>query len=132
MDHFCYLCFVFVILSCVHCSLVITCWKRANLLALLYVMFYYIFATFPCGVLGQVWFLIVSIPDLCLLTYFNDHINDISCIFSWIKNTHFRNRGSNMSAHVLSNLLNELRKRDKMRGLWSNEFNNFINQEHEC
>ena len=24
------------------------------------------FVTFPCGVLGQVWYLIVSIPDLCL------------------------------------------------------------------
>ena len=28
-----------------------------------------------------------------------------------------RHRGSYMSAHVLLNLLNELRKRDKMRGL---------------
>ena len=43
-----------------------------------------------------------------------------------------------MSAHVLLNLLNELKKRDKMRGLSSilflfgNEFNKFIIQEHEC
>ena len=28
------------------------------------------FVTFPDGVLGQVWYLIVSIPDLCLLSYF--------------------------------------------------------------
>ena len=41
------------------------------------------------------------------------------------------NRGSYMSAHVLLNLLNELGKRDKMRGLPSilslfrNEFNKF-------
>ena len=28
------------------------------------------FATFPCGVLCWVWYLIVSIPDLCLLTDF--------------------------------------------------------------
>ena len=41
------------------------------------------------------------------------------------------NRGSYMSAHVLLNLLNELGKRDKMRGLPSilsffrNEFNEF-------
>ena len=28
------------------------------------------FVTFPYGVLGQVWYLIVSIPDLCLLSYF--------------------------------------------------------------
>ena len=26
---------------------------------------------FPIGILGQVWYLIVSIPDLCTLTYFN-------------------------------------------------------------
>ena len=55
----------------VHCSLLVTCWERANLLALLYVMFYCVFVTFPCGVLGQVWYLIVSIPNLGLLPYFN-------------------------------------------------------------
>ena len=44
-----------------------------------------------------------------------------------------RNRGTYMSAHVLLNLLNELGKRDKMRGLPSflslfrNEFNKFNN-----
>ena len=43
------------------------------------------------------------------------------------------NRGSYMSAHVLLNLLNELGKRDNMRGLPSilslsrNEFNKFNN-----
>ena len=31
---------------------------------------YCVLVTFPCGVLGQVWCLIVSIPDLCLLSYF--------------------------------------------------------------
>ena len=42
-------------------------------------------------------------------------------------------RGSYMSAHVLLNLLNKLRKRDKMRGLPSilslfrNKFNKFNN-----
>ena len=29
-----------------------------------------VFVTFPCGILGQVWYLIVSIPDLCHLSYF--------------------------------------------------------------
>ena len=48
-----------------------SCWERAGLLALLYVMFYCVFVTFRCGVLGQVWYLIVSIPDLYLLTYFS-------------------------------------------------------------
>ena len=27
------------------------------------------FVTFPCGILGQVWYFIVSIPDLCPLSY---------------------------------------------------------------
>ena len=26
---------------------------------------------FPIGILGQVWYLIVSIPDLCTITYFS-------------------------------------------------------------
>ena len=54
----------------VHCSLVVTCSEKAGLLALLCVMFFGGFVTFPDGVLGQVWYLLVSIPDLCLLTYF--------------------------------------------------------------
>ena len=44
--------------------------SSAGLLALLYVMFSLCFVTFPFGVLGQVWYLIVSIPDICLLPYF--------------------------------------------------------------
>ena len=31
---------------------------------------YCIFVTFPCGILGQVWYLIVSFPDLCRISYF--------------------------------------------------------------
>ena len=32
---------------------------------------YCIFVTFPCGILCQVWYLIVSFPDLCHLSYFH-------------------------------------------------------------
>ena len=52
--------------------LVITCWEGAELLALLCVMFSRVFVAFPNGVLNQVWYLIVSILDLCSLPYFND------------------------------------------------------------
>ena len=38
-----------------------------------FVMLNFVFVTFPCGILGQVWYLIVSIPDLCHLTYFEDY-----------------------------------------------------------
>ena len=44
--------------------------EGADLLALLFVMFYCVFATFTY-VLGRVWYWIVSIPGLCLRSYFN-------------------------------------------------------------
>ena len=31
---------------------------------------YRIFVAFPCGIRGQVWYLIVSLPDLCRLSCF--------------------------------------------------------------
>ena len=59
----------------VHCCLVVTCWERAELLSTWLLLalvgdVYCIFVTFPCGILGQVWYLIVSFPDLCCLSYF--------------------------------------------------------------
>ena len=46
--------------------------KRNKLvMTLLYVIFYCEFVTFPISILGQVWYLIVLIPDLCTLTYFD-------------------------------------------------------------
>ena len=48
----------------------VTCLERAYLFALLRVIFKCVFVTFPCGVLRQVWNLIVWISDLCHLTYF--------------------------------------------------------------
>ena len=52
----------------------VTCWERADLLAILYAMFYCVFVTFPCVVLGKVWCLIVLILDLGILFYFNKGI----------------------------------------------------------
>ena len=37
---------------------------------LLFVMSNCDFVTFPCRIVGQVWYLIVLIPDLCSLSYF--------------------------------------------------------------
>ena len=63
-------CICLVFLS-VHCSIVVTCCEKSDHLTLLYVMFYCDFVTFLCGVLGQVWRLIVSVLDLCLLSNFD-------------------------------------------------------------
>ena len=51
----------------VHCCLMTSCWEMADLLALVCDV-YCISVTFPCGILGQVWYLIVLIPDLCHLS----------------------------------------------------------------
>ena len=50
------------------CCLAVTCWERADLLALVS-DFYCIVVTFSCGILGQVWYLIVLIPDLYRVSY---------------------------------------------------------------
>ena len=79
----------------VHCCLVVTCWERTDLLALNGDV-YCIFVTCPCGILGQVWFLIVSFPDLCLLCYLTVHsmsiqLSDSLCCTICIKNTKYFN-----------------------------------------
>ena len=54
----------------VHCSLVVTFWERAGLLAFLCVMllfFVVVFCHFPVWCPGSV---VVLDPDLCLLTFF--------------------------------------------------------------
>ena len=68
VDKFCYLCFVFILFSCLFvAALRSPTGKKADLWALLCVIVYFVFVTFPCGVLGKVWCLIVSIPDFFLL-----------------------------------------------------------------
>ena len=70
MDHLCYLCLVFVMLSHLFIAAL---WSPGKGLTsrLLFVMFNCAFVTFPGGILGQVWYLIVSNPDLCRLSYFH-------------------------------------------------------------
>ena len=53
------------------CSLVFTCFERAGLLAPLCVMFSSAVVTFPCGVLGQVWYFIALMSNICILSYFD-------------------------------------------------------------
>ena len=52
--------------------------EKVDLLALLCVVFSCVFVTFPYDVPGQVWYLIVSIPDLCLpLSFYYDMSSDM-------------------------------------------------------
>ena len=63
------LCYTQAILSGILCALVLlwlAVWYPGILLCPLS---YFVF--FQCGVLNQMWYLIVSIPDLCRLSYFN-------------------------------------------------------------
>ena len=76
MDRLCFVSRVFHASGSVICCLVVTCWERADLLLLVDGV-YCIFVTFPCGILGKVWYSIVSFPDLCLLSYFKNTYNNI-------------------------------------------------------
>ena len=64
MDHLCYLCLVFVMLSRLFIAVLWSPAGKGLTSWLLFVIFNYTFVTFPCGILGQVWYLIVLIPDL--------------------------------------------------------------------
>ena len=70
MDHLCYLCLVFAMLSCLFIAALLSpAWKGLTSW-LLFVMSNCDFVTYPCGILSQVWYLIVLIPGLCRLSYF--------------------------------------------------------------
>ena len=69
MDNLCYLRLVFVMLLRLFIAAL---WAPAGKRLtpwLLFVMFHCAFVTFPCGILDQVWYLIVSIPDLYCFYY---------------------------------------------------------------
>ena len=69
MDHLCYLCLVFVMLSRLFIAAMWSPAGKVLTLWLLFVMFNCVFVTFLCGILGQVCYLIVSFPDLCHHSY---------------------------------------------------------------
>ena len=54
----------------VNCCLVVTCCERADLMALVGDVCFLYFVTFTCGILSQVWYWIVSFPDLSCLSCF--------------------------------------------------------------
>ena len=70
MDHLCYLSLVLVMLSCLFIAALWSPAGKGLTSRLLFVMFKCDIVTFPCGILGQVWYSIVMIPDLCRFSYF--------------------------------------------------------------
>ena len=56
-------CLVFAMFLCSSAGKELTSWHS-------FVVSNFEFVTFRFGILGQVWYLIVLIPDLCTLTYF--------------------------------------------------------------
>ena len=68
MDHLRYLCLAFVMLTCLFIAALLSPAGKRLTSWLLFVMFNCVFVTFHCGILSQVRYLIVSIPDLCRLS----------------------------------------------------------------
>ena len=73
MDHLYFLCIVFLILSRMFVTALWSPVRKGLTSWLLLVIFIVFFVTFPCGILGQVLYLIVSFPNLCRLSYFTYH-----------------------------------------------------------
>ena len=82
MDHLCYFFIVFVMLSRL---LLAALWSPAGKGLtgwLSFMVLNCVIVTLPFGILGQVWYLIVSIPDLCspfLLSYCTHSTTYIGC-----------------------------------------------------
>ena len=70
MGHLCYLCLEFVLLSRLFIAALWSPPGKVLTSCLSFMMFNCDFVYFPCGILGQVWYLVVSIPDLCHFSYF--------------------------------------------------------------
>ena len=71
MDHLCYFYIVFVMLLRL---LIAALWSPAGkglTSCLSFLVLNCVFVTFLFGILGQVWYLIVLITDLCRLSYFH-------------------------------------------------------------
>ena len=68
--HLCYNCLVFVMLLCLVIDVLWSPAGKGLTSRLSLIMLNCVFVTFPCGILDQVWYLIVSIPDLSPLSYF--------------------------------------------------------------
>ena len=80
----CLLCFVRVCLYVLRGHLLGKGWPLGSRLwCLLWV------CHFPIGILGQVWYLIVLIPDLCKLTYFNKCIYGVFFIYFFFSIIHY-------------------------------------------
>ena len=67
MDHLRYFCLVFVMLSCEYVDAL---WSLAGKGLTSWLSILMSSCHFPIDILGQMWCLIVSIPDLCPLSYF--------------------------------------------------------------
>ena len=82
MDHSCYLCLVFIIILRLF---IVALWSPAGKGLTSwpsFVMFNCVFVTFPCGILSQVWYLIVWIPDRCQLSYLGSVNLEISFLIA--------------------------------------------------
>ena len=63
MDLLCYLCVMFAMLSCLFIASLLSSVGKELTSWLSSVMFYSVFVTFPCGILGYVWYLIYCIDS---------------------------------------------------------------------
>ena len=67
---------MFIYVLCFSCFFFCSLLPCGHLLGMALLCDVCVFVTFPCGILGQVWYLIVLIPHLCHLSYFLQKLAD--------------------------------------------------------
>ena len=82
MGHVCYLCSMFAMLSRLFIAALWSPARKGLTTWLFFVMSNCDFVTFPCGILAQVWYLIVYIPDLCHFSYL--YVTNNPGVISWL------------------------------------------------
>ena len=90
-----------------HLFIAVCAGKGLNSL-LLFVMFNVVFfVIFPCDILGQMWNLIESFPDLCLLSYF-DTVCNIRTHWVNFKVNHLYERELQYQTTIYRSILTEI------------------------
>ena len=84
MGRLCYLCLVLFMLSRLFIAALWPPAGKGLTSWLLFVLFNCDFITFPCGIMGQVRYLILAFPDLCRLSYFGWIIAQLVSFFLFL------------------------------------------------
>ena len=119
VNHLCYLRLVFAMRSRLFIAALWSHAGKGPTSWLLFVMSHCDFVTFPCGILGQVWYLIVLIPDFLQSFLFSSHlIFWIYNVFKVVKTMTKRQKQWRKASHHSLSFLSYTSVKSSLRSTW--------------